>query len=171
MKALTLHQPWASLIALGIKTIETRSWSTTHRGSIAIHAAKRHPKIGDMRTVVDNPSAWDRWRDAGLAPSQIDVHPGPLGAVVATARLVDCIPMVESTAARPGLPPLLVVRPTTLEFWAHGAIGVPTLDVTHQRPYGDFAPGRWAWLLDDIEPLDEPVPARGHQGLWNWEQP
>lgn len=41
MKALTLHQPWASLIAAGVKTIETRSWSTRYRGPLAVHAGKR----------------------------------------------------------------------------------------------------------------------------------
>jgi hypothetical protein len=38
--ALTLHQPWAALVAHGAKTYETRSWSTNHRGVLAIHAAK-----------------------------------------------------------------------------------------------------------------------------------
>lgn len=41
MKALSLWQPWATLIANGAKQIETRSWSTSYRGPILIHAAKR----------------------------------------------------------------------------------------------------------------------------------
>lgn len=41
MKAITLWQPWASLIACGAKTIETRSWGTPYRGPLAIHASKR----------------------------------------------------------------------------------------------------------------------------------
>ena len=47
MKALTLHQPRASLVALGVKTIETRGWSTTYRGPLLIHAGKREPEIGE----------------------------------------------------------------------------------------------------------------------------
>lgn len=39
MKALTIRQPWAWLIAAGHKDIENRSWSTQTRGLIAIHAA------------------------------------------------------------------------------------------------------------------------------------
>ena len=42
--AITLHQPWASLIALGIKTVETRSWPAPTRlvgQRIAVHAGKR----------------------------------------------------------------------------------------------------------------------------------
>jgi hypothetical protein len=44
MKALTLTQPWATLVAIGAKTIETRSWPTSYRGPLAIHAAKGYPK-------------------------------------------------------------------------------------------------------------------------------
>jgi hypothetical protein len=40
MRAITLHQPWASLVAIGEKHYETRSWSTAYRGPLAIHAAK-----------------------------------------------------------------------------------------------------------------------------------
>lgn len=43
MKAITLWQPWASLIAIGAKKYETRSWKTNYRGPIAIHAAKKDP--------------------------------------------------------------------------------------------------------------------------------
>lgn len=38
MKVLTLKQPWASLVAEGIKTYEFRSWKTKYRGKILIHA-------------------------------------------------------------------------------------------------------------------------------------
>ena len=41
MLTLSLMQPWASLIAMGIKTIETRRWQTGHRGPILIHASQR----------------------------------------------------------------------------------------------------------------------------------
>jgi hypothetical protein len=36
-------------------------------------------------------------------------------------------------------------------------------------PFGDFFPGRWAWLLEDVEPLAKLVPATGKQGWWTWE--
>jgi hypothetical protein len=39
MKALSLLQPWATLIMLGYKEFETRSWGTTHRGPLAIAAS------------------------------------------------------------------------------------------------------------------------------------
>lgn len=40
MFAISLLQPWASLVTMGVKTVETRSWSTRHRGPILIHASK-----------------------------------------------------------------------------------------------------------------------------------
>lgn len=43
MKALSIRQPWAGLIALGIKTIELRSWSTSYRGPLLICASGGQP--------------------------------------------------------------------------------------------------------------------------------
>lgn len=40
MKAITLKQPWASLVANGYKLYEFRSWKTNYRGDILIHAGK-----------------------------------------------------------------------------------------------------------------------------------
>src|ERR1700744_118543 len=66
MKALTLTQPWASLVALQEKRIETRSWLTAYRGELVIHAAKGFPAdckelCGDepFRTSVRG-AAWDQ---------------------------------------------------------------------------------------------------------------
>ena len=44
----------------------------------------------------------------------------------------------------------------------HPAVAV---NVTDQLPYGDFAPGRWAWMLTNVQPCG-PTPAKGKQGLW-----
>jgi activating signal cointegrator 1 len=43
MKALSLMQPWATLLICGEKTVETRSWRTSHRGLLAVHASKTFP--------------------------------------------------------------------------------------------------------------------------------
>lgn len=74
MKALSLWQPWASAIALGHKTIETRSWSTKYRGPIAIHAAKRWTPEQIRFASIEH--ALNRM------PKRL-----PLGAIVAVARL------------------------------------------------------------------------------------
>lgn len=48
MKALSIQQPWADRILSGVKTREYRSWSTSYRGLILVHAGK-----------VINKEAWD----------------------------------------------------------------------------------------------------------------
>lgn len=40
-----------------------------------------------------------------------------------------------------------------------------------ERLCGIYAPGRYAWFLEDIEVLPQPFPAKGMLGLWNWEGP
>lgn len=82
MKALTLTQPWASAIALGLKRVETRSWKTAYRGPIAIHAAKGFPAFAREFAETE--------RALGRLPRQL-----PLSSVVAIARLVDIRPTAE----------------------------------------------------------------------------
>lgn len=47
-KAISLHQPWASLIVMGHKCFETRSWSTNYRGKLVICAAKKKTKALEL---------------------------------------------------------------------------------------------------------------------------
>lgn len=46
MKAISLKQPWASMIARGDKTIETRTWPTKYRGDLLIVASKNPKRSG-----------------------------------------------------------------------------------------------------------------------------
>lgn len=75
MKALTVRQPWAELIMSGRKRFETRSWSTTHRGPLIIHAGAT-PAPSDL-SVALTPSGVMHL-GAGLGWVElIDVHPIP----------------------------------------------------------------------------------------------
>lgn len=84
MKALSLYQPWASLLALGIKKFETRCWSTNYRGPLAIHAAWNIPKEAHAfyKEVIK----------LRLLDPNMDL---PRGCIVATCNLHD----VQSTDA------------------------------------------------------------------------
>ena len=82
MRALSLWQPWASAIALGIKTVETRSWSTKYRGTLLIHATQRFPREARELAATE--------RALGRLPARL-----PLGAVVAVATLADVRPTEE----------------------------------------------------------------------------
>ena len=92
LRALTIKQPWASLLVAGIKTVENRSWTTAHRGPLAIHAgAARERNAAQM--IVDclgrdlTASERVRWLlDADL----------PQGQVLGVVELIDVVP-VEQT--------------------------------------------------------------------------
>jgi hypothetical protein len=85
MKALTLTQPWATLVAVGAKRIETRSWQTSYRGPVAIHAAKGYPKWA--REFASDPLVYYNAHRCEYTPRSWPTA-YPLGFVLATARLV-----------------------------------------------------------------------------------
>lgn len=91
MKAITLHQPWATLIALGLKHYETRSWPTTYRGNLAIHAGK---------TVIFDRQAMPLVAAALAAHGIHDAKQLPLGGVVCICKLKN---VYHTEAVRPYL--------------------------------------------------------------------
>jgi hypothetical protein len=141
MKALTLTQPWATLVALGAKRIETRSWNTSYRGTLAIHAAKGFPKWA--KETCEEPEF----------AKELGTDKLPTGVVVATCRLISCIPTRD----------LQTNRVIEVDYLAGCADFVMT-DL--ERTFGDYSPGRWAWLLADVKPLPEPILVTGALGLW-----
>jgi activating signal cointegrator 1 len=82
MKCISLYQPYASAIPAGLKKIETRSWATTYRGLILIHAARKFPK--ECRRLA----RLERW--VGRCPWAL-----PYGMIVGEAQLVDVKPVEE----------------------------------------------------------------------------
>lgn len=86
MKTLSLLQPWATLVAIRAKRIETCSWSTSYRGPLAIHASKRMP-AASKELIYENPfwlALLDMWKDDPEKEL-------PLGCVIATCELTNCI--------------------------------------------------------------------------------
>ena len=145
MKALTLWQPWASLVLTrdftGVpwKRIETRGWATNYRGLLAIHASKR-TDFGFFKDL--SPVGRIKFGKAGLVNEE-DLTELPHGAVIGKVELLDCIPIER-------------------------LYGTP-YDAPQERSFGDWSPGRYGWLLAAPVLFDEPIPAKGKQGLWNWE--
>lgn len=152
MKAISIWEPWASLIACGAKHWETRSWPTYYRGPLLICASKGGlPKRELDELLLD-------WRfQAGLAPlvgmpiggipvSTAGKHCSAIthkhlqyGMAVAICRLTDCKPTAKITPD----------------------------EISTDKPFGDFQSGRFAWKLEDIERLPKPIPVRGKQGLFS----
>lgn len=137
---LSLHQPWASLIAIGAKRIETRSWSTTYRGPLAIHAAKAGygMSFGSMEALALDAAGYE-----GMKVTRL-----PQGGIVAVVDLVDVLPMV-ATGCLAGV-----------------FDDYPELDTPTERAFGNFAPGRWAWVLENVRRIHPAIPLRGRQGLF-----
>lgn len=85
MRAITLWEPYASLVALGYKRIETRSWATSYRGTLLIHAAK-HPLSYAQQELLSYLKS----------SHNIDLKNFHFGCVVATCNLVNCVAMSDS---------------------------------------------------------------------------
>ena len=87
LKAVSLWQPWASAWLLpGQKTFETRSWYTSHRGQLLVHAAKK--RDGDVRFALE-----DEELTAALAESGVNVADLPFGALIGKVELIGCCRM------------------------------------------------------------------------------
>jgi hypothetical protein len=142
MKALTLWQPWASLVALGWKSVETRCWSTKYRGPLAIHSAAKLPPnwLGASRHSKQFEF------ELGEVLKQSDVKKAvaylPLGSVLAVVRLVDVVPTGQ-------------LRDEISQ---------------RERVFGNYEDGRYAWFLDLLELFEDGIPAKGNRMLWNWNE-
>ena len=101
MKAITVWQPWASLLVSGRKRYETRSWATTYRGPIAIHAAKRPVRRTIDALAADRGDGWttlDYFESLLMRPGELDQL--PTGAIVGTAILTRCNLITEAFVAK-----------------------------------------------------------------------
>jgi len=92
MKALSVRQPWAWLIVAGYKDVENRTWATSFRGRIYIHASKSLDKTGliliasggmninhDIRDAVSHKNWW------------------AFGAIIGEVEIVDCVAQSDSS--------------------------------------------------------------------------
>ena len=144
MRALGLWQPWASLVAHGIKTIETRSWgppASLIGQRIAIHATKK--KVNLKSPFVDE------WMIA-LRDHGHDSVSLPYGSIVCTAVLSDAWQVDGRRSQADG---------SVL------AIGSDGKQCEIDR-WGDFSVGRWLWFLSDVELYSDPLPRIGRQRLF-----
>lgn len=140
LRALTVQQPWAWAIAAGKKPVENRTWPTSHRGEIAIHAGKTLDRAAladrDRRSPLVQAIAWHTrlW----VPPEYV------LGAVIAVAEVTGCHHSAKCDLGRPT--PGKGVADRMCSPWA---------------VYGQFH-----IELARPRPLAEPVPCRGMLGLW-----
>lgn len=96
MKALSLYQPWATLVTLGIKRLETRRWQTDHCGRLAIHASRTFPFPG--RQLCRQATFRSLLAEAGF-PHEDDL---PRGALLGTVMVRRCLRTEELDVAALG---------------------------------------------------------------------
>jgi hypothetical protein len=135
VKALSLWQPWASLIAYEHKRVETRDWGTNYRGPLLIHAAKRWTR--EERDAADQ-----LWPAVGR--SEVE-WPLPLGAVVAVARLAKCMRMTHGLIAE------TPAQEIAMGCWIPGRWAWYLTDVRRIQP---AVPLRGRQGLFDVAPVD-----------------
>ena len=99
MKALSVKQPWASLIAHGVKDIENRTWKTKFRGRIYIHASQNLPK--DHWGLL-SPLQYRKAMDFIIDKNDPILE---LGAIIGEVDIVDCVINHESIWAEKALFP------------------------------------------------------------------
>jgi hypothetical protein len=146
MKAITIIQPYATLIAVGEKRFETRSWAAKYRGPLAIHAGKK----------VDSKACQEPEIAAALAQHGYTADTLPTGAVIAVSELSACQEIhIDHKGDAVLLHRLVPV------FW----IGRDNKEFA----FGFYESGRYAWELANVKQLPEPIPAKGQLSLWNWE--
>jgi hypothetical protein len=142
VKALPLWQPWASLVAVEAKRVETRHWPCPRSligKRIAIHATKTKNELW----VCATEPFLTRLRQAHDAGTLVFVEGElPLGAIVATVTVDQCCEMTADSIA---------------------ALRASDPD---EHAFGNYQPGRFAWVLRDVERLAEPVPWKGSQGIF-----
>lgn len=145
MKAITLWQPWASLMACGAKKYETRSWpapkTLKHGELVAIHAAARPVRLEELSDEFI--SAWCNSLSYPPGISILGLTMEPRGAVLAIAEFLGC-------------------------FRAEEKLDEVTVD---ELMFGDWSDGRYVWQLQLRYTLSTPIPAQGKQGLWEWDAP
>jgi len=136
--SLVLHlwQPWADLIAMGAKTIETRTWDLKYRGPVLICGSRTKNK--EIRQAIETYKS-DVWADGPLLPD--DYQPRH-GVAVCTARLVDSRPLRSEDRRAAAY----------MDHWP--------LDWYHDRV------GKWkrkiGWILEDVSPI-MPFELKGRQ--------
>lgn len=137
MKALTLHQPWATCIAQHGKRVENRTWAphAIIGQRIAIHAGKKFDPVAHTMLV--------HFHGVPLAERE-DL---PFGAVVATARVAGWVRFVRRG-----------------DILYNDFCGITSKQACDARRSTWWA-GPIGWILEDVVEI-KPVACKGAQGLW-----
>jgi activating signal cointegrator 1 len=154
MKVISLLQPWATLVVIGAKKIETRSFNTKFRGELLIHASKAFPM--HTKELASTSPFYDVLIEAGYLKinGRSFSFNLPFGAIIGKVNLASTIPsekVQEGFGVKVGG-----------DAWRFTA---------QEFAFGDYSPNRFGWLLKDAVQFAQLIPAKGQLGFWNYEMP
>lgn len=166
MKALTVVQPWATLIVAGAKPYEFRSWrppASMIGQRIVIHAAKR--KVDQAEVIA----LFSLLRDG---PEKRSQNPAVIETCLAAEEALPildqaCLPSEEPLrlGAGVGVGTAVIGEPRAAEEIAE-ELGVPRVNDSTRDKHAV-----WAWPMLDPEHWRAPVTMPGALNLWNWPEP
>ncbi len=164
MKVLSILQPWASLIILGHKKIETRSWIPKNpviikqlkEEGLLIHASAKKIRLQDgMYDLIDHMERIGFMNDYDKLP---------YGAVIGKVKFEAFIPSENiDSSADLYQQCTLVNSETTTIHWNCATIS------PKEEAFGDYSTGRFGWVLSDPHEYIVPMPVKGQLGLWNFD--
>lgn len=164
MKALTVWQPWASLIIAGAKPYEFRGWRAPRSligQRIVIHAAARkidRELVCDLYNVLFYRGAST---EIAQAAAETCLIPEPALPILGRAFF----PFREVLPMACGIGTAVLGEPRNgLEIAEE--FGVPRANDSDRDEHAN-----WGWPMLEIEQWDEPIPMKGAQGFWNWPTP
>lgn len=158
MKALSIKQPWASLIAHGIKDIENRTWKTNFRGRIYIHASAKWDErakgndASKLLTSIQYNSIPHKvhglFLDQGIIVKDSEI---PLSAIIGEVDIVDCV----------------INHPS---IWAEQIKTHPCENIDGLQILDKGQKYIWNWVLANPVLYEKPIlNVKGKLSFWEWE--
>ncbi len=139
MKVLSLLQPWATLVMIGAKQFECRTWKTAHRGPMLIHASAGRPAKRE-KLFFEKAEYFSRYiKDMDLLP---------YGSLIAQVNLTE-IYRTEWLLQN-------------LEF-------ISAHNWQQEFAFDDYSPNRYVWKFESVSKLDFFLPMKGTLGLWEYK--
>lgn len=176
MKALTIYQPWASLVIEGAKPYEFRGWSPRVRGGkyaaligqrIVIHASTRRINRAEVMAIRASLQA------GGGRAAETCLHADKAAPILERA-LQEWFdgPFASVSAGGHGDLPFGVGLGTAIlgeprDGWEIAEdFGVQSVNDSDRDQHANYG-----WPMLEIEKWDTPIECRGLQGFWNWPTP
>ena len=144
MKAITVKQPWASLIVEGIKDIENRTWKTNFRGRVLVHAGMAKTS-GLMARYLSYDQHIEFRKKVGY--SGLDFLE-PLGCIIGSVEIVDCVI---------NHPSILAEKTINKTYWKDG------------KNYIEKVKPIYNWVLSNPIKFKKPISAKGKLSFWESE--